>query len=124
MVDDADSYVIPQPSLDQLAISTFDTVRADTQVFPDRAQSGDKSQRSDQKLFHIPSRIPLTSYPNTSSASFHLGCGHPALLQSVPRPEQCETKQQSNQRQRRPRGGARHSAELKSSAVPAARPDC
>src|SRR5947199_10358699 len=124
MVEDADGFVIPQLSLDQVAVSIFDSVRAVAQVRPDRAQGGDNSQRSDQKLFHIPSRIPLTSYPNTSSASFHLGCGHPALLQSVPRPEQCETKQQSNQRQRRPRGGARHSAALKSSAVPAARPDC
>src|SRR5438093_13224683 len=124
MVEDADSFVIPQLSMNQVAISIFNSVRHVAQVCPDRAQGGDSRQRSDQKLFHIASRIPLTSYPNTSSASFRLGCGHPAFLQSVPRPEQCETKQLSNQRQRRPRGGARHSAELKSSAVPAARPDC
>src|SRR5438093_7485377 len=124
MVEDADSFVIPQLSLDQVAISIFDSVRAVAQVRPDRVQGGDNSQRSRQKLFHIHSRVPFTSYPNTSSASFYLGCGHPAFLQSVPRPEQYETKQQSNQRQRRPRGGARYSAELKSSAVPATRPDC
>src|SRR5438270_13198251 len=104
MVEDADSFVIPQLSLDQVAISIFDSVRAVTQACPDRAQGGDKSQRSHQKLFHIPSRIPLTSYPNTSSASFNLGCGHPPFLQSVPAPEQCESTQQSNpgQRRRRP----------------------
>src|SRR2546429_5996055 len=59
MVEDADSFVIPQLSLDQVARSIFDSGRAVTQVCPDRAQGGDKSQRSDQKLFHIPSRILL-----------------------------------------------------------------
>src|SRR5207247_9462662 len=98
MVEDADSFVIPQLSLDQVAISIFDSVRAVAQVCPDRAQGGDKSERTDQKLFHIHSRFPFTSYPNTSSASFHLACGHPAFLHSVSRPAQYEPQQQSNTR--------------------------
>src|SRR4030095_6094763 len=123
MVEAADRSVIAQLSLKQVAISVFDSVRAVAQVRRDRAQGGDNRQ-SDQKLFHICTRIPFISYPDISSASFHLGCCHPTFLQSVPRPEQCETKPPSNQRQRRLRDGARHSVELKSSAVPAARLDC
>src|SRR4029453_449603 len=124
MVEDADRSVIAQLSLDQVAISVFGSVRAVAQVRPDRAQADDNPQRSDQKLFHMCTRTPFTSSPNTSSASFHLGCCHPTFLQSVPRPEQCETKPPSNQRQRRLRGGAKHSVELKSSAVPATRLEC
>src|ERR1700730_16708680 len=123
MVKDADSSIIAQLSLVQVAIQVVNSVRAVAQVRPDRAHGGNNRQRSDQKLFHISNRISFTSYPNTSSASFHLGCCHPAFLRSVPWPEQCETKTRSNQRQRRPLGGARHSAELKSIAVAAARPD-
>jgi len=59
MVEDADSSVIAQLSLDQIAISILDCVRALAQVRRDRAHSGDNRQRSEQKLFHIPSRILL-----------------------------------------------------------------
>src|SRR5882762_3510620 len=124
MIKDADSSIIAQLSLVQVAVQVVNSVRDVAQVRPDRAHGGDHRQRSDQKLFHISNRICFTSYPNTSSASFHLGCCHPAFLRPVPRPEQCETKPRSNQRQRRPPGDARHSAELKSSAVPTAPEDC
>src|SRR5262249_23916144 len=55
-----------------------------------------------------------------SSPSVPRRGGHPAVLQSILEPAQCERKQLPNLHWRRLLGGARSSPELKSTAVPTA----
>src|SRR5262249_1254464 len=63
---------------------------------------------------------PSHFFLGISSASFHRRGCHPAVLQSIPEPAQCERKQLPNLHWRRLLGGARSSPELKSTAVPTA----
>src|ERR1700730_4774141 len=57
MVKNADSSIIAQLSLVQVAVQVVNSVRGVAQVRPDRAHGDDNRQGSDQKLFHISNRI-------------------------------------------------------------------